>query len=88
MVYMQILHTFLYKGFEHDRFWYLQEGPRTNLTSRPRETAVYAKERSKRKWNFRETASNSLLGHRLKKEQKGKRAGPDHEDLCMPCLGI
>ena len=44
---------------------------------RPRETAVYAKERSKRKWNFLGTASNSLLlGHRLKKEQKGKRAGP------------
>lgn len=76
MVYMQILHPFCIRDLSMTDFGICRKVLEPTSV-RPRETAVYAKERSKRKWNFLGTASNSLLlGHRLKKEQKGKRAGP------------
>lgn len=75
MVYMQILHPFCIRDLSMTDFGICRKVLEPTSV-RPRETAVYGKERSKRKWNFLGTASNSLLlGHRLK-EQKGKRAGP------------
>ena len=72
MVYMQILHPFYIRDLSVTDFGICRKVLEPTSV-RPRETAVYAKERSKRKWHFLGATSNSIwLGHRLKKEQKEK----------------
>lgn len=55
----------LYKGLESHRFWYLQEGPRTNLRQTQRQLSMQRKDLRENGTFWELQVTQVWLGHRL-----------------------